>query len=541
MTTIRLTQSILPRLLFVAVAVVLMANALRFFAFTTFMRDDLTSVVSTQLEALSRDMAQDVEYKIAERRRMLVKTASAIPLHLLDRPSLVRRWLREHHDLNPLFPQDFFVARLDGIPIASYRNAAGRQEMDFSDRDFFRTALAGEFAIGRATRDSGTNEPILPFAAPIKDEVGTVRAVLVGVTSLDATGFLEPIHRGHVGSTGGYLLISPEEQIFIAASKPELILRPTAPAGVNRLHDQALKGFRGSGVTVNAQGVEEIAAFASVPSTGWFTVARLPTEEAFVLLAHSKAFFLTTGLAVSVILIAAMVLLAILFFRPLHRAADLAARMSRGELPFQHLPVTRADEVGYLTMAFNQLLDKLLLSQAEQAELARRDALTGLPNRIELSERLRKVQARAQRQGSLASILFLDLDGFKAINDSLGHQAGDEALIQVARKLSGILREEDTLARIGGDEFVIVLGDLAQDQASAAAYAVATKCIAALQEPIAFDGQSRQLGLSVGIVLSNGQRALEELISAADLAMYDAKKQGGNRFVLADVERKAAS
>ncbi|MEI7432009.1 MAG: cache domain-containing protein [Betaproteobacteria bacterium] len=297
MTTIRLSQSIVTRLILVAVALMLIANAMRYFAFVSFMREDLTNVVSVELEALSRDMAHHVEYKIVERQKMLFKTALALPLDLLKQPDRLRDWLREYHDLNPLFSQDLFVAGLDGYSITNYRKIGGREEINYSDRDYFQGALAGEPTIGRPTTVSVTKEPILPFAVPIKDASGRVQAVLAGVTSLSPYCFHEAIHRGDIRTTGGCLLISPKEQTLIAATKPELILQPTGPPGVNLLHDRALAGFRGSGITVNAQGEEEIVAFASVPSTGWFMVARLPTQEAFVLLSHSKSFFLKTGLA----------------------------------------------------------------------------------------------------------------------------------------------------------------------------------------------------------------------------------------------------
>ena len=124
--------------------------------------------------------------------------------------------------------------------------------------------------MGRAVIGRVVNEPVLPMAAPIKDAAGRVLAVLVGITGLNSPGFLDAIHQGRIGETGGYLLISVQEWLFIAATKPELILQPTAMLGVNPLHDRALAGFRGSGITVNAQGVEELAAFALGGGQRWF-------------------------------------------------------------------------------------------------------------------------------------------------------------------------------------------------------------------------------------------------------------------------------
>ncbi len=133
--------------------------------------------------------------------------------------------------------------------------------------------------------------------------------------------------------------------------------------------------------------------------------------------------------------------------------------MKRGEQLLQALPVRRFGEVGYLITAFNSLLEKLLATQGDLTRMARRDIRTGLSNRLDLADQMRQVIGRAQRPLSRFAALYLDLDGFKPVNDVFGHQAGDAALTEVARRLSAIVRDVDVLARVGGDEFVILLGD----------------------------------------------------------------------------------
>ena len=356
-------------------------------------------------------------------------------------------------------------------------------------------------------------------------------AVLAGVTGLNAPGFLDAIHAGKIGESGGYLLISPKDEIFVAATKRELILQATARPGVNPLHDKAMAGFRGSGITVNAQGQEEISAIASVSSTGWFVVARLPTHEALSSLEKTKTSILLITPISIVVLIVALYFLLRYYFRSLIVAADQANRIANDELPLQPLPIQRADEIGFLIQAFNRLLEKLAASQTELKNLARKDVLTGLPNRLELAERMERALVRARRQHDRFAVLFLDLDGFKSLNDLQGHQAGDDVLVEVARRLTAIIREVDTAARVGGDEFVIVIGDLSNDlpQAQAAACAVAEKCIAAMQD--GFES-SANLGMSIGIALGDANSDIDKLMSAADNAMYLAKKTGRGRYVL---------
>lgn len=136
--------------------------------------------------------------------------------------------------------------------------------------------------------------------------------------------------------------------------------------------------------------------------------------------------------------------------RPLRHAAQHADRMTRGEIPLAPLPLIRRDEVGHLTAAFNGVLARLLASRADLEHSAHHDGRTGLPNRHLLADRMQQALGRARRGEHQVALLFLDLDGFKTINDNWGHSAGDAALCEVAARLGAVLRCEDTLARVGG-------------------------------------------------------------------------------------------
>lgn len=531
----RVANSIVTRLILLGVVFALGGAVLRYYFLSNYLREDLVKVVSTQQEALANYVARDVDFKIVERQAMLSHLAATLPHKLLHQPAQLRAWLGERQEAQPLFSQGLFVTDATGLTLADYPQRPERAGMRYADRDYLAGALAGKVSVGRPLIGRVVNEPVLPMAAPIKDAQGEVRAIVVGVSALAAPGFLDLLEQTRVGETGGFLLISPRDEIFVAATKPELVLKPTARPGVNPLHDRALKGFRGSGITVNAQGVEEIAAFASVPSTGWFVVARLPTTEAFATVARMQHFILRNTVVVVTVLMLLISGALIILFRPLSRAADHADRMTRGELPLEPLPVARDDEVGHLTAAFNRLLLKLLTSQTELARIAHHDLLTGLPNRLLLADRMQRALARASRRHGRLAVLFIDLDGFKEVNDSLGHEAGDEALIEVARRLAAMVRSTDTLARVGGDEFVIVLGDLpsAIAEAEAAASGVAGKCIAALAPAMELKGGVGNIGLSIGIALGNAQSTMDQLMSAADTAMYQAKQGGRNCYILA--------
>jgi diguanylate cyclase (GGDEF)-like protein/PAS domain S-box-containing protein len=163
-------------------------------------------------------------------------------------------------------------------------------------------------------------------------------------------------------------------------------------------------------------------------------------------------------------------------------------------------------------------------AEAELRDQALHDGLTGLPNRTLLGDRLESAIAVAQRQEAPLSLLLLDLDGFKSVNDTWGHHAGDLVLTEIAARLSGTLRESDTAARLGGDEFVLLLPTTPLVGAIEAARALVDFVVA----PITIEGKSLTVGASIGIaVYPNHGRDAAVLLAAADSAMYDAKHSGG--------------
>lgn len=166
---------------------------------------------------------------------------------------------------------------------------------------------------------------------------------------------------------------------------------------------------------------------------------------------------------------------------------------------------------------------------SDAAHGAFHDLLTGLPNRARFLDRLANAIWRGERAGTTTAVLFIDLDGFKRINDSLGHAAGDEMLIEVASRLDECLRPTDTAARFGGDEFAILLEDLSR---GAAATMVASRIMASLQAPVLLGGRSVVISASVGVALH--RQGEQDLLRDADLAMYRAKSLGKNRYEVFD-------
>ncbi len=170
------------------------------------------------------------------------------------------------------------------------------------------------------------------------------------------------------------------------------------------------------------------------------------------------------------------------------------------------------------------------LYERQLTYLANHDALTALPNRNLLQDRLNQAIAHTQRAGQLMAVLFLDLDRFKTINDSLGHDKGDQVLTIISTRLAGCVRDDDTIARLGGDEFIILLHDLSREEDAAI---VAGKVISCLQHPLVVNGHELFITGSIGISFypQDGEDG-NTLLKNADTAMYRAKDTGRNTFAL---------
>ena len=175
--------------------------------------------------------------------------------------------------------------------------------------------------------------------------------------------------------------------------------------------------------------------------------------------------------------------------------------------------------------------------EEDLANQAFHDALTGLPNRALFIDRLEHALARASRQNSATAVLFVDLDNFKAVNDTLGHTAGDQLLVAAGQRLAACARTGDTIARLGGDEFTVLLEDISSPED---AIAVAECVLASLDNAFVVGGQDIHVTPSIGIATTlPGHDAPEDLLCGADLAMYEAKRHGRSRFALLDTAMNA--
>jgi diguanylate cyclase (GGDEF)-like protein/PAS domain S-box-containing protein len=189
--------------------------------------------------------------------------------------------------------------------------------------------------------------------------------------------------------------------------------------------------------------------------------------------------------------------------------------------------LTELEEVGGILISAKDITER---KEAEfaLAHQAGHDALTGLPNRVLLTDRLRQAVLGIAGSSNHPVLLFIDLDRFKVVNDSMGHSAGDRLLVTMADRIRPLIRAEDTVARLGGDEFVVLVPNCAEESR---AVDIAERVIAAVAPPVSIEGNNFYVTASIGIAIADGiGTSPERLLADADVAMYEAKRRGGNRY-----------
>ncbi|MDT8990587.1 EAL domain-containing protein [Curvibacter sp. APW13] len=213
-------------------------------------------------------------------------------------------------------------------------------------------------------------------------------------------------------------------------------------------------------------------------------------------------------------------------------SGEVVNRRKDGEVYAEHLAISTVSDAQGKSVRYVALFSDITEKKRQEhrlLQIAHYDALTGLPNRVLLSDRLRQAMAHTHRTRQPLAVLFLDLDGFKSVNDKHGHEAGDQLLVELAQRMRKALRENDTLSRIGGDEFVAVLTGVASADGCIPLLDRLIHCAA---QPFEYHGQLLRVSASVGVTVYPQPEEVdaEQLMRQADQAMYQAKVAGKNRY-----------
>ena len=524
----------------------------------TVLQRDLEKMVAQQLSVTLDYVADDIDQSVLNHFNELNKLAARITPQLQADPAKVQQVLEQSELAAAYFPEGIVCSDRRGIIFADRPVLPGRRGASLEDRAYFREIMAGaRQAISHPLVGRFVQRPAVILALPLKDAQGLPGGMLVGTLLLSDPDLFSHLEKLKLGKTGYFNVVSPKDRLIVSATDRKRILSTISPKGVRPLLDRRFEeGFEDMGVSVNSRGLEVLTLSRAIPSAGWIVVVAIETREAFAPISTLKREIYFGAMLISLLVAVFLYLVLKRQLAPLADAAMAMQRMSEGVEPLTTIPVKREDEIGQLVENFNRLvlerrgLDEDLrrevaerkMADDEIRNLAYHDALTRLPNRRLLFDRLQHAIAASSRSGRYCALLFIDLDNFKTLNDTLGHDAGDLLLQEVSRRLATCLREGDTAARLGGDEFVVLLENLSENAQEAATQAETTgeKIHGALNQTYQLANHEYNGTPSIGVTLfTDHQDTVDELLKRADLAMYHAKSAGRNALRFFDPQMQA--
>jgi diguanylate cyclase (GGDEF)-like protein len=400
--------------------------------------------------------------------------------------------------------------RPDRSQVCSLR-APGISDGDIPVGDWFEQTIATHEPVNGGTAiDPLTGHPAITIALPVDGESGQV-GVLAAVLYTDAVPLELP-----AGASPSMVLVQldPDRKTVLATSAD-------APVRTGPVEDSWLsRPLRGEGATLeDVDGVTRIYRQVTAPESGWILLAGLPRSVALASAERELHRNLWVGLAVLLVVSGLGLTLQRRIARPASRLRHAIEAASTDHTV--RAPVEGPAELAAVAEAFNATIAQRRALERELAHQALHDPLTSLPNRTLLADRLDQALARQARAGGTVVVAFMDLDRFKLINDSKGHPAGDALLVSLARRLESVLRAGDTVARFGGDEFVMVSeGDHTDDDVMS----IAQRLAATLEDSFSVAGEEIRVSGSVGLAVGHSGDSADDLIRNADAAMYEAKK-----------------
>lgn len=452
-----------------------------------------------------------------------LRAVAALPLDLLFAGPACDSYLsalrRQTPDLwNLLVVDNVGRARCSGIPLAT--------PLRLADQPYVREALTtGSFTLGPMVVTQQLGLAILPAAEPILgDSAEPLGAVVAGIPLATIAGLIETLP---LPMRTRLQIVDAEGAVLVDVAAPGTVAMPAA-AWFQELDPRAprqilsVAGQRASLVSVEGLWVAVAVPEAVIASAGAAVLrAELTVIAGSIVLAVALAWLFAHG---SVI-------------RRMHALARLADRLRRGDLAARITIALAADELDQVGAAMNAMAEDIgrwhtqaIEREASYKELATRDPLTGLANRRVLEDELRLLLGAEPEDRSPFALLSIDLDHFKAVNDAHGHETGDALLQVVARRLVGAARSGDLVARLAGDEFMVVLRRIEEGRATAGL--IAERIVREMAHPIELGGLVLEPGASVGVALFPDDGSdLRDLLRAADRALYAAKRRGGGTWL----------
>ncbi|MGO2392168.1 MAG: diguanylate cyclase domain-containing protein [Halomonas sp.] len=386
---------------------------------------------------------------------------------------------------------------------------------------------------------SGEALKFVDIATPVTDQNGELRGVLAVHLSWEWARYVEnsmlspSVHQQDTEM----LLLSADNTVLLGPA--EMIGQPLntlkhLPSRDNPTPQWAIETWPSGERFVT--GYTRSSGFEDFPGLGWVAVSRQPIATAFAPVKQLQAAIMGTGVLLALVFALIGWIIASRMVAPLTRLARAADRIKEGEngdtIPLE----SGSPELKRLSTSMRNMVDRLLVQNYtinRLEDLANTDPLTGLPNRAFLNQYLQLAIPEAERNLQSMAVIFIDLDGFKQVNDELGHHAGDLLLIEITQRLKNALRSGDVVARLGGDEFVMVL-KTKPENLEILTHEVSKRLLNAIADPILLpENEQATVGCSLGAAWwpQHGHH-INTVMKLADAALYTAKSQGKHQLVI---------
>ena len=373
-----------------------------------------------------------------------------------------------------------------------------------------------------------TKGPAIAVSYPIEDRKGNPLGFLVGRINLSKDNFVEDLIRYKIGEKGYIYVVNKERRLILHPDKSRL-MKADIPPGTNQFLEKALTGFEGSGETVNSRGVNQIISTKRLRTVDWILATVYPKEEAYAELKKLRSLLTASFVFVTLVSAALIWLLTVKITANLDSFTRQIRNLEVDAASADSISISGEDEVALLAKTFNGLMGKLNGARESLEELTRTDPLTGLHNRRHFIEQAPLLISMSLRQGRCTTFLMVDLDHFKRINDTYGHDSGDRVLVLVAQVLRQAVRQYDLVIRHGGEEFLLLL-PLANCKEGATVAERIRRGVESLN--IILNGKACTITVSIGGYAARSISDVQDAIMNADNALYRAKNSGRNQVLL---------
>jgi signal transduction histidine kinase len=335
------------------------------------MESSVADFVHTAQLNSANHLAENISIKIDQRKRFVDNLSNVIPQEFMNNNKKMQEWLEQRPHALELFAHGVAILNINGKVIAQNPIIKHRSKVNFSKASWFKQAQKSDGVIlskpfiGKAKKD-----PMVAIAKSIKDSQNQIVGVIYGAITIAKKGFLKELYESQKGVGSGFLLISTKYERFLASSIKKLILKPTPPKGKNKLHDKAMAGFRGVGITKNAFGITELSAIATVKDTDWFLVVKKPIKDVYTPINRLNEIMIYIVFISVFIILAVLIIVLKWVLQPLKDNSIIVNEIADNKRNLQTLPIKHEDEIGDFVNGFNMMVKRVQDDIGRQAQMA---------------------------------------------------------------------------------------------------------------------------------------------------------------------------